>query len=102
MKSDGMFRHVAIAAIIAVVSYAVVFSWIEHRRVVKGPWVIAFVTDGNGRPSLRISESVLNISDTVTFPNATAGRCNMFDSIHFDQPDTAVPFGRLIFQDATF
>ena len=32
MRSDGLFKHVAICAVIAVVFYVTVFGWIQHRK----------------------------------------------------------------------
>jgi hypothetical protein len=102
MRSDGILRHLIFAFIIAVVFYVVVFGWIEHRRVFKGPWIVAFETDGQGRPSLVISEPKLNISQTVTFPTQKIAGTRLHQGEQFDEAVTNLPFGSMVFQDPTF
>ena len=91
-----------IAGAIAVVFYVVTFSWIQHERGAKGPWEIDFMTDANGKPALMLLEPNLNISEKLTFPKDKLSETNLFRAIRFAEPTTNLPFGEMIFQDATF
>jgi hypothetical protein len=102
MRSDGVIKHFAIAFAIAVVLYVASFGWIQHRRVFKGPWVITFVTDGAGRPSLMISEPKLQISQKIAFPGRKIEPTNLARVERFDEAVMSLPFGEMIFQDPTF
>jgi hypothetical protein len=102
MRSDGAIRHFAIAFAIAVVLYIAGFGWIQHRRVFKGPWEITFITDGVGRPSLRISEPMLRISQEIVFPGQKVAPANLARVERFGEAVTHLPFGEMIFQDPTF
>jgi hypothetical protein len=102
MKSDGVWKHVALAFVIAVVSYFVVFAWIQHRRLFKGPWEITFVTDGTGHPSLKITQPALGVSEELDFPGQKLAQTNLDHAQQFDGADTNLPFGQMIFQDPTF
>ncbi|MGP8199029.1 MAG: hypothetical protein ACLQU4_05940 [Limisphaerales bacterium] len=102
MRSDGSIRHFAIAFAIALVLYIAGFSWIQHRRVFRGPWEITFATDAAGRPSLLISEPVLKISQKIAFPGRKIAPVNLARAQRFDKAVTNLPFGEMIFQDPTF
>jgi len=102
MRSNGAIKHFALAFAIAVVLYIVSFSWIQHRRVFRGPWEITFVTDAFGQPSLTISEPVLKISQTIAFPGQKIASTNLARAQRFDEAVTNLPFGEMIFQDPTF
>jgi hypothetical protein len=101
MRSEGILKHVGVALLIAVVFYFVTYTWIEHRRVVHGPWEIRFSSDTAGVPSLSISETELNISKTVRF---TGGKTkpNISKSVEFRLETPELPFGEIVFQDPTF
>jgi len=102
MRSDGVIRHIAIAFVIAVVLYIASFSWIQHRRVFRGPWEIAFATDAAGRPSLMISQPFLKVSQKITFPKQKIAPANLARVERFEEAVTNLPFGEMIFQDPTF
>jgi len=102
MRSDGLLKHLAISLVIAVVFYVTVYGWIEHRRTVKGPWVAEFRADAAGIPSLLISQTNLNISETITFPGQTVRPGNFSRTVIFGQTPPELPFGKLIYQDPTF
>jgi hypothetical protein len=102
MRSDSLVKHLAIAFAIAVVLYIVSFSWIQHRRVFRGPWEITFVTDAAGRPSLLISQPMLQISQTIAFPGRKIAPANLARVQRFEEAVTDLPFGEMIFQDPTF
>jgi hypothetical protein len=101
-RRDGLFRHLALAAGLALVFYIAAFSWIEHRRAVKGPWEIAFISDAAGRPSLQISQPALQISETLSFPDDTVARTNLAELIKFREATTNLPFGEMLLQDALY
>ncbi len=102
MRSDGSIRHFAIAFAIALVLYIASFSWIQHRRVLKGPWEITFATDAAGQPSLIISEPIIKISEKLTFPGKKIAPANLARVQRFNEAVTNLPFGEMIFQDPTF
>jgi hypothetical protein len=102
VRSDGILKHAAIAFVIAVVFYVVGFEWIEHRRTFRGPWQVDFRADTNGAPSLLISQTNLNISETMTFPGQTVRPGNFSRAINFNEATTNLPFGDMLFQDPTF
>jgi hypothetical protein len=102
VKEQGnILKHFAIAGLIAIVFYVVGYSWLEHKRVDKGPWQITFRTDGAGTPEILIAQSNLNIFQTVSFPSARTN-ANISKSIIFGQDPPELPFGQLIYQDPTF
>jgi hypothetical protein len=101
MRSDGLLKHLAICAAIAVVFYVTVFGWIEHRRTAKGPWEAAFRADATGTPSILISQTNLHISETLLFAGQTVQPAPFSRTIVFGQtPD--LPFGQLLYEDPTF
>ena len=102
MRSDGLLKHLAICAVIAVVFYVTVFAWIEHRRTFKGPWEMVFRTDAAGTPALVISQTHFNISETLVFPGQTVSATNMSRTVVFGPTAPDLPFGELLFQDPTF
>ena len=102
MRSDGLFKHLAICAFMAVVFYVAAFTWIEHRRIAKGPWTVNFRADAAGTPTLLISQTNLNISETVAFPGQSVHPANFSNTVVFGENPPQLPFGKLIFQDPTF
>lgn len=102
MRQDGLFKHLAICAVMAVVFYVAAFSWIQHRRTFKGPWVVDFRADAAGAPSIVISQANLQISETIAFPGKTVRPANSSRTLVFDQRPPALPFGELLFQDPIY
>ena len=104
MKRGKLFWQLALVFVVALVGYAVVFGWIEHRRVVKGPWVVTFANE-NESPAIIVNQSALGIHDVrVIFREATTPT-NPVQAIEFSQARAvpfAVPFGQCVFQDTTF
>jgi hypothetical protein len=92
----------AVSFALAVVIYVAGFWGIERRRVVKGPWVVEFVSDAAARPSLRISQRKLGISEELDFPNAQVERPNISERVFFDGTRTNLPFGEMLLQDALY
>lgn len=102
MKSQGILKHALIAFAIAVAFYVAGFSWIQHRREVKGPWTVVFLTDPSGTPSIIVSHAKLDISQKITFTSEKLPRANYLHAVEFAQPRSTIPFGQVIFQDPTF
>jgi len=101
-RHDSLLRHLAVAAVLAAVFYCATFSWIEHRRVAKGPWEIAFISDGAGRPSLRITQRALEISESLSFPDDQVARRNLTELVKFREAATNLPFGEMLMQDPLY
>jgi hypothetical protein len=101
MRPEGILKHITAALVIAVVFYFAGFTWLEHRRLANGPWQITFQADAGGVPALAISESKLNLSQTLRFPHAKATP-NLSQTITFGQDTPDLPFGEMVFQDPTF
>jgi hypothetical protein len=102
MRSDGLFKHLAICAVIAVVFYVAAFGWIDHRRIASGPWQVVFRADAAGKPSLLISQTNLHIAQTIFFAGQTVRPANLSRTVIFGQTPPDLPFGELLFQDPTF
>jgi hypothetical protein len=102
VNKDGkeFVRHAGTALVIAIVFYLVFYTWMTHRREGKGPWQINFATDVNGTPSIKINQSKLNLSKTITFDGAKVSPTNQ--TVMFYQGTTDIPFGKMLFQDPTF
>lgn len=103
MAREKIAAQVAVVFVIALALYGVTFYGIERARQAKGPWHVTFRSDAEGRPSVRMSQPALNISNvTVWFPEARIERTNFSKTVVFDMPITNVPFGRVLFLDTTF
>lgn len=71
MKRGLLIQFILLFALV-LVGYALVFSWIERRRVVKGPWEVTFSAEV-GRAQLVIAQTNLNIRDVrIVFPGVVA------------------------------
>jgi hypothetical protein len=88
--------------VIAVVLYVAAFGWFEHRRTFKGPWEVSFRADAAGTPSLLITQTHLDISETIRFPGQTVQPSSFSRTIVFGPTPPELPFGELIYQDPTF
>jgi hypothetical protein len=102
MRNEGILKHFALALIIALVFYVAAFSWLEHRRAVKGPWEVTFRIDAAGRPSLWIAQTNLGIDEAVGFPAHNIQPPNDCRVVRFVQGTTELPFGEMLYQDPTF
>jgi hypothetical protein len=104
MKSDNLFRHLAIPFGVAVLVYVIFYFGIEHRRTRKGPWQVTFTNDASGSPALVINEPNAGVTNLqITFP----GETNRIEktSMAFNQPQEVpydIPFGKCVFMDTTF
>ncbi len=100
--SESIAKDLLVALVLSLLFYAAGFSWIQHRRVVKGPWEVVFVTDAAGRPSVFITQRTLNISQKLQFPDERIGRANLQAGVRFTEAVTNLPFGEMVFQDPLF
>ena len=105
MKSDNLLRHLWIPFGIAIIVYIIAYTWIEHRRERKGPWVVHFTNSAAGAPALVVTETNLGIANLqITFSGETnASETNAL--MVFAQPKEwpyDVPFGKCLFMDTTF
>jgi hypothetical protein len=104
MKSDNLFRHVAIPFGIAVLVYVIFYFGIEYRRTRKGPWEVTFTNDASGAPALVINQPNVGVTNLqITF----SGETNRIEktSLAFSQPHEVpydIPFGKCVFMDTTF
>lgn len=105
MKKDRLWIHLALVAAGALLVYAAVFAWVEHRRTRLGPWEITFVHEPPEAPRLLINHQRLGIRDvTVTLPtltNSPATNVTMQFGPGRETP-FEVPFGRCTHQDPLF
>jgi hypothetical protein len=106
MKSSGPLKHFVIPFIIALVLYAVAYTYIENRRTRQGPWEMSFKSDNSGAPTLEINEPKLNLAHVqISFPNEKSAATTTNVNLNFREPKQvpfAVPFGTCIFMDTTF
>jgi hypothetical protein len=102
MRPDGMLKHLAICAVMAVIFYVAAFAWIEHRRIAQGPWEVAFRADAAGTPALLISQTNLHISETILFAGQTVRPAPFSRTIVFRPPPPDLPFGQVLYQDPAF
>ena len=103
MKRDSLAKPLIITFAIALALYVVSFGWIQHKREHKGPWVVEFRTDNEGRPELLISQEALKITNQIIrFSDRRLEQTNFSEVVHFDRPITNAPFGEVAFQDPTF
>ena len=104
MKRGKLFWQLALVFVVALVVYAVGFGWIEHRRAVKGPWVVTFKSE-NGSPAISLNQGALGIRDVRLVFRDAATPTNPAQTIEFSQARLVpfdVPFGQCVFQDTTF
>jgi hypothetical protein len=106
MKSDNLFRHMAVPLGIAILVYVVFYAGIEHRRTRNGPWQVTFTNETSGTPALLVNQPRLAIANVrITFPGATNLPNFQTTSLSFSQPAAVpydVPSGKCIFMDTTF
>jgi hypothetical protein len=97
-------KQIIIAFLVVLVCYLGIFQWIEHRRLVKGPWELGFDTDTDGTPVLTVRQSALKIEGAqLKVPGEKApDALSSPVAIAFDQPGVTPPFGQIIYEDLTF
>ena len=56
MKPRSLVVQVLLVFVAALLAYALIYRWIEHRRVFKGPWVVTCAGETNA-PTLVINQA---------------------------------------------
>jgi hypothetical protein len=106
MKSKPLWKPVLLVFVASVVGYALVYGWIEHRRVRQGPWQITFTTTTNGAALLVINQPAVGITNVqIIFPGNSPALTNAAAVLTFADARVVpfdLPFGQCIFQDTTF
>src|ERR1051325_5879601 len=104
MKRGGIGRQIILVFTVVLIGYAAIFAFIQHRRVVKGPWAVNF-TDESGAPVLIVNQPALGIRDVrIRFPDEQAP-INAPQTMEFSQGRPVpfdVPYGKCVFLDAIF
>ncbi|SRR5258708_6162173 len=107
MSSDNPAKHFVATFLIALVVYVIVYSAIEHRRKMRGPWQVTFTSRaGSSTAAILINQPAIGITNvTLLFQGAAAPGTNISTTLLFGQPREVpfdVPLGKCIFMDATF
>lgn len=90
--------------LITLIVYTLVFSWVEKRRRVKGPWEITF-THAESFPALLINHPKLgltNISIVFTEANSPTNLTQLIKFPHGQEAPFDLPYGKCIFLDTLF
>lgn len=105
MKSNLTGKAVWVWFGVVLILYGVVFQGIEYWRHKEGPWVVDFLADARGQPSLLVQEKRLGIANLrITFAEETAPQSaltNLPQRVIFDAPLKAIPFGKRLHEDLT-
>src|ERR1051326_6731497 len=104
MKRGSIGWQILLVLVAAVIGYALLFRFIEHRRVVKGPWQVTFTVD-SGAPALVVNQPVLAIRDVrIRFADEAAPTTapQTLASAEGRPVPFEVPFGRCVFLDTIF
>ena len=105
VKRDNPLKHFLLAFALAIVLYAVSYSWIEHRRTLNGPWQITFTNDPASHPVLVLEQPALNLTN-IQFVLLDARVTNLAPTtMSFAKPHLVpyeLPFGECVFMDTTF
>jgi hypothetical protein len=101
MKSGFPYKPIALLFLAVLGIYLAVFYGFERVRHRKGPWEVAFRTNGQGSALVVISQPRLALNDvTITFHGENASNAN--GAVAFDRVRQRVPFGKVIYEDLTF
>ena len=98
MKSDGFPKTFILLGLVIFALYFVVFYGIEGCRRVKGPWEVTFATNDSG-PLVSVKQPRLKYEFMIAFPGESAVATNLPQTVKFDRPKRAVPFGKVIYED---
>jgi hypothetical protein len=103
MKRGLLIQFLLLFAAV-LIGYALVFGWIERRRVTKGPWEVTFSVEAD-RAQLIFNQTNLNIRDVRLVFVGVVAPSNMVERITFTKARATpypVPFGQCVFQDLVF
>ena len=104
MKSHSVtWKSVVLTFVLAVVFYALAYSWMSKRQTGKGPWQVNFTTNFAGLPAIIIAQPVLGISNvTIQFAGERLAASNGTGVVSFAKPKQPTPFGRVAYDDLMF
>ncbi|MDB6131068.1 MAG: hypothetical protein JWM04_2175 [Verrucomicrobiales bacterium] len=96
MLRNSIILFFSIAAI-----YLGTFYALEWKRGSNGPWEVTYSVDKTGAPTVLVHNSKLKIDQLLIFTNTTVTMDSPI-KLDYSQPSTNTPFGKIIYQDATF
>ena len=102
--SATLWKQVLFVFIITLLSYVVVFNWIEYRRRKNGPWQVTF-TEEAGVPAMVVNQPALGLANITLIFSGEPLQTNLPQTITFEHGRPApfdLPFGKCIFIDAVF
>lgn len=104
MKNEGLWKRVLLVFVVALVGYIAIFSWIEHRRTVKGGWQVTFASENNA-PVLIVNQPTLEIQNVrIVFPDKQLEPATD-QTLEFSKPRAVpfdVPYGKCVFFDPLY
>ncbi len=96
-------RSLVITFLVALLFYVLAYAWLSRRQTSRGPWQVSFTTNAAGFAELVVAQPALGISNVqVIFSGESPGIDGLSETVSFRKPKTAVPFGRVIFDDLVF
>lgn len=104
MDSSRFLKRAALVFLVALAGYFLLFNWIEHRRVARGPWQVEFSASGSER-KLVIQQANLGITNVSIVLTDQPSATNFTQRVAFTRPQNVpypLPFGRCVFQDILF
>jgi hypothetical protein len=102
-SSDKLPRHLAIGFGLALLIYAVFFTCDQRIRHRKGPWEVAFGTNGMGLPAITVNQANVGVTNVqIVFGGESLSNAVGGGRVVFDKPQQAIPFGKTKFEDLTY
>jgi hypothetical protein len=104
MKSPGVtWKSIVFTFVLAVVFYALAWTWMNRRQTGRGPWQMDFGTNAAGTPEIVIGQPALGVSNvTVRFEGEQLAPTNGTGTVAFLRPRMRTPFGRVVYDDLMF
>lgn len=96
-----MLRNATILFLSIAAIYLGSFYALEWKRKTNGPWVVTYSVTTNGSPSVTVRNAKLKIDQILVFTNANFAFPSPV-TLDYALPSTNTPFGKIIYQDATF
>jgi hypothetical protein len=103
VKSEFGARSVALLFLSVLTLYLAGFYGCERVRRWNGPWQVAFAADHDGTPLVVVTQRRVGVESLqLRFAGERTLATNLPQTVIFDRPKKAVPFGRVLFEDLTF